>query len=57
MDLNCGQDDRQVIGVWFPVGAEISVFFTAFTLLTRRVLLLFSQIQWLGREKITRLLP
>jgi hypothetical protein len=57
MDFNCEQDDRQVIGVWFPVGADISVFFMAFALLTRRVLLLFSKIQWPGREKITRLLP
>jgi len=46
-----------VFGVWFPTGAEISVYFTAFALLASRVLLLFSQIQWPGREKVTRLLP
>jgi len=57
MDLNCGLNDHQVIGVCFPVGTEISVYFTAFIPLASRVLLLLSQIQWPGREKITGLLP
>jgi len=46
-----------MIGVWFPVGAEISVYFTAFILLASMVLLIFSQTQWPGREKITRFMP
>jgi hypothetical protein len=46
LDLNYGLDDHDVVGVWFPVGAEISVFSTAPTLLSSRCWLLLPHIKW-----------